>query len=991
MNNRSALRAVRSPAVWAIGTILLSSLGCSSSDDGGARSVTGGSIGSSDEQATASTRAALETDHRASYVPDCNDPEAHSVACAEPTRALIDQLHAQGYPYYIGHDEPKVLFFSNTGASGNNMRWKFSLPATDPAPTQDGAHVNNFELFDAQWIGLALCNPQSFPFGPCTPNSDTNSPTAAGSAFLELQFFTPTQCGTGWCVSMNVFSFEQNSNCVEPVSSARLSANGTVGGPELIMATGDTLEVTLQDTTQGLQTTVHDLTSGQTGFMVASAANGFTQTNHTTCVTSPFDFHPMYATAAPGQGVTWTQHTPNVSFSFEIGHFELCHDTTCASLPDNDTDDIGCNTFGGVGGCTAPDLDQDGLSYQADWPDGTSAHPASYVIGAPNDQGAGPMSAATVSGATYDEGYAQLMFRTLQTPSGAFYPFFSQAGSGAACRFNFGNDIPGVTTNDFAKAAQYSGADVAIANPCDPSGSALTIAPVADAYVRDGTSANTNFGTATTLVVKDSATTGNNRIGFLRFPVDAVGAAVSSAKLRIFGSRPAASSLTDSAFAVSDNTWSETGITWNNRPALGAKQGSGVVITTTGQYFEWDVTSFVQAQKTAGVVAVSLAVRMDATTTASPDTFNSREASANPPQLVVASGAGDNPPTVATPAAANPNPVSGTTTALSVLGADSQGESTLTYTWSAGATPPAAVAFSPNGTNAAKNSTATFSGAGTYSLQVVIQNTSGQTAVSSVTVNVTQTLAAIAVSPPTATVQEGGTQQFTATAMDQFGGAITPAPTFTWSVSCGGTISSTGLFTAGGVPAGPCTVTAASGGVTGTAAVTVASTSVTTLGPVADAYVRDGTSANTNFGTATTLLVKSASTAGTNRHSFLRFDTTPAAGSVQKATLRLFGNHSTGTTLDSAWAVSSNTWTETGITWNNQPALGAKQGGSVSITTTAMYYEFDVTAFVQSQRSAGVNLVSLAVTMDAPTTNAPDTFNSREAASNPPQLMVTSN
>jgi len=28
--------------------------------------------------------------------------------------------------------------------------------------------------------------------------------------------------------------------------------------------------------------------------------------------------------------------------------------------------------------------------------------------------------------------------------------------------------------------------------------------------------------------------------------------------------------------------------------------------------------------------------------------------------------------------------------------------------------------------------------------------------------------------------------------------------------------------------------------------------------------------------------------------------------------------------------------------------------------------------------------------MDAPSTNGPDTFNSREAATNPPQLVVTS-
>jgi hypothetical protein len=48
----------------------------------------------------------------------------------------------------------------------------------------------------------------------------------------------------------------------------------------------------------------------------------------------------------------------------------------------------------------------------------------------------------------------------------------------------------------------------------------------------------------------------------------------------------------------------------------------------------------------------------------------------------VASSISDQPPTVASPASASPNPVTGTTTALSVLGADDTGESSLRYTWS---------------------------------------------------------------------------------------------------------------------------------------------------------------------------------------------------------------------------------------------------------------------------------------------------------------------
>ena len=99
------------------------------------------------------------------------------------------------------------------------------------------------------------------------------------------------------------------------------------------------------------------------------------------------------------------------------------------------------------------------------------------------------------------------------------------------------------------------------------------------------------------------------------------------------------------------------------------------------------------------------------------------------------------------PAAASPNPVTGTTCNLSVLGADDAGESNLTYTWATTGTPPAAVSFSANGSNAAKNTTATFTEAGNYSFQVTITDPGGLTATSSVNVTVNQTLTAIAVSP----------------------------------------------------------------------------------------------------------------------------------------------------------------------------------------------------------------------------------------------------
>ena len=66
-----------------------------------------------------------------------------------------------------------------------------------------------------------------------------------------------------------------------------------------------------------------------------------------------------------------------------------------------------------------------------------------------------------------------------------------------------------------------------------------TFAAAADAYVRDGTYAGQNFGTATDLVVKRSATLGNTRETYLRFGLSGLGDVVDG-KLRLFGrsSRP---------------------------------------------------------------------------------------------------------------------------------------------------------------------------------------------------------------------------------------------------------------------------------------------------------------------------------------------------------------------------------------------------------------------------------------------------------------------
>ena len=172
-------------------------------------------------------------------------------------------------------------------------------------------------------------------------------------------------------------------------------------------------------------------------------------------------------------------------------------------------------------------------------------------------------------------------------------------------------------------------------------------------------------------------------------------------------------------------------------------------------------------------------------------------------------------PTVVNPAAADPDPVAGAAAALSVLGEDETGESNLTYTWLATTLPVGAAApsFSANGTNAAKNSTATFTKAGDYVLTVTIVDGNGLSTTSSVSVTVNQTLTSIEVSPAAVSLYDSQTQLFSAVGKDQFGDALTAQPGFIWSATAG-VITAGGLYTAPATDA-TATVTATSAGVSG--------------------------------------------------------------------------------------------------------------------------------------------------------------------------------
>jgi glucose/arabinose dehydrogenase len=186
-------------------------------------------------------------------------------------------------------------------------------------------------------------------------------------------------------------------------------------------------------------------------------------------------------------------------------------------------------------------------------------------------------------------------------------------------------------------------------------------------------------------------------------------------------------------------------------------------------------------------------------------------------------------------------------------------------------------------------------------------------------------------------------------------------------------------------------VTTPSSDVTYTARYRVSTQQAVTLAADADAYVRDGSHAGTNFGTAADLQLKNAPTAGWTRHTYLKFDLSQLGdGDVSSATLRLHArldNTQSASVPVSVFAGPDN-WTESGLTWGNKPASGATVLKSFTVRgTTAQYYEVDLTSYLQQKKAAGATVASVVLKAGA-TSNSTVVITSDEAASNEPQLVV---
>jgi hypothetical protein len=103
--------------------------------------------------------------------------------------------------------------------------------------------------------------------------------------------------------------------------------------------------------------------------------------------------------------------------------------------------------------------------------------------------------------------------------------------------------------------------------------------------------------------------------------------------------------------------------------------------------------------------------------------------------------------------------------------------------------------------------------------------------------------------------------------------------------------------------------------------------------------------------------------------------------------LYVVGTGTTASRTITVYEEPTTSWLESTITWNNAPAAGTQIGTFNVSTTINTWYTFDVTSYVQAQRTAGNKIVSFEMIQNTLDVNGLVDFASREATTGQPGLV----
>ena len=459
----------------------------------------------------------------------------------------------------------------------------------------------------------------------------------------------------------------------------------------------------------------------------------------------------------------------------------------------------------------------------------------------------------------------------------------------------------------------------------------LTFSSTADTYV-DGGSATTNFNSSTILRADASPV----RIIYLRFAVSGVnGRQVRQARLRLGVN--AASAAGGTVYLMSSNSWNESTVTFNTKPAVDGAGLQTLGAVTAGSTVEFTLDGAITADGTYNLA-------IDSANSAAVAYNSSLASSGQKPQLVLTVAAQAPTVTISQPPTGS-SYFTGDTITLQASAHDSANVDLSSHvTWSSNLA-------GSLGTGAVVS---TSLGAGTHTITASVTDGQSLTGSSQVTLTVNtpppgNTAPLLTITAPSAgqTFASSAATTLTASASDLEDGDLSAAIQWTsdrdGALGTGGSVSH---MLSEGTHQLTATVTDR-GGLTATATVTVEVVAGVALEfpAVADASV-DASVPTTNFGTAPVLAVD----ANAVRIAYLRFDVTGLASrTILGAVLRLQADGTPGAESDSGGVlhtITDGTWQESTVTYSTKPAVNGPTVASQGRVALGQTVEFNAAAAV---------------------------------------------
>ena len=551
-------------------------------------------------------------------------------------------------------------------------------------------------------------------------------------------------------------------------------------------------------------------------------------------------------------------------------------------------------------------------------------------------------------------------------------------------------------------------------------GTKVRIYADADTYVQSSTP-DSNYGTVYGMLVKPTVGSTADRVGYLHFDTSALaGASVTSAVLNT------ESAITDTLTApateridahTASGTWTETGLTYAGKPALGATVAS-FVTDRTKKWTQANISAAVASAARAGNEDLTLGLTQDdAGTSALMTTVSSRESGAaayldvtlKPAPLPVAAAVASATSTGSAAATTDgdPSTVWGVSTNPGwirwQLGSPAHVAS-VALSWKANSAKKTVfeVETSTDMTTWTRRYAGTYvgdsgdqvvslaSGVSVKYVRVVVHGDGGSVTTSTLgdvkLLGYDATAPAPAV-PPTllksvdlsglaATLGLGSTTQAAATVKDSLGSTMDDAAlTWTSSNPAVATVSSSGSVAtlAEGTTTVSVTATANGQSATDKLAVTVSDATKVRLYATADTYVESSTAGN-NYGTVYGMLVKPPVNGSADRMGLVKFDLSSLAGQrISSAVLTTENVINDSTTTPTTTRVDAHavtgSWNETSTTYATKPALGATVGSFLSSRTKATT-SADLTAYVSTLAASSTGSLTLGLTQDNAGTDA---------------------